>query len=49
MTWSPVEDSDLLNPGSGSDIVTLPNGHWAIAYNDTEKGRHSLAVFSVDG
>lgn len=43
-SWSPVEDSDLLNPGSGSDMVTLANGHWLIAYNDTEDGRHSLAV-----
>ena len=44
MTWSKVEDSQLPNPGSGSDVVTLENGHWVIAYNDTEKGRHSLAV-----
>jgi predicted neuraminidase len=44
LTWSPVEDSELLNPGSGSDVVTLANGHWLIAYNDTEDGRHSLAV-----
>ena len=44
LTWSPVRDSQLPNPGSGSDIVTLKNGYWAIAYNDTEEGRHSLAV-----
>ncbi|MEZ5043446.1 MAG: exo-alpha-sialidase [Saprospiraceae bacterium] len=44
LTWSPVQDSELPNPGSGSDIVTLANGHWVIAYNDTEKGRHSLAL-----
>jgi predicted neuraminidase len=44
MTWSPVQDSDLPNPGSGADIVTLRNGHWVLAYNDTEEGRHSLAV-----
>lgn len=44
LSWSPIEDSQLLNPGSGSDAVTLKNGHWVIAYNDTEKGRHSLAV-----
>ena len=44
MTWSPVKDSDLPNPGSGADIVTLRNGHWVLAYNDTEKGRESLAV-----
>lgn len=43
-SWSPIEDSQLPNPGSGSDAVTLKNGHWVIAYNDTEKGRHSLAV-----
>jgi predicted neuraminidase len=44
MTWSPVRDSQLPNPGSGADIVTLRNGHWVLAYNDTEEGRHSLAV-----
>lgn len=43
-TWSPIQDSQLLNPGSGSDAVTLANGHWLIAYNDTEGGRHSLAI-----
>ncbi len=43
-TWSPVRDSELPNPGSGADIVTLANGHWVLAYNDTEDGRHSLAV-----
>lgn len=47
-SWSPVRDSELPNPGSGSDVVTLPNGHWAIAYNDTEDGRHSLAVSISD-
>jgi len=26
------------------DLVTLRNGHWVLAYNDTENGRHSLAV-----
>ena len=44
LTWSIVQDSELPNPGSGSDVITLSNGHWVIAYNDTEKGRHSLAV-----
>jgi len=44
LTWSPVRDSGLPNPGSGADIVTMQNGHWALAYNDTEDGRHSLAV-----
>ncbi|MBN1818222.1 MAG: exo-alpha-sialidase [Sedimentisphaerales bacterium] len=43
-TWTGVRDSSLPNPGSGADIVTLRNGHWILAYNDTEDGRHSLAV-----
>jgi predicted neuraminidase len=44
LTWSPVRDSELPNPGSGADIVTMKDGHWALAYNDTEDGRHSLAI-----
>ena len=48
MTWSPVRDSVLPNEGSGSDIVTLQNGDWVIAYNDTEEGRYSLAVSLSD-
>ena len=44
LTWNTVRDSELPNSGSGADIVTLRNGHWILAYNDTEEGRHSLAV-----
>ncbi|UCG57810.1 MAG: exo-alpha-sialidase [Phycisphaerales bacterium] len=44
LIWGPVRDSELPNPGSGADLVTLRNGHWVLAYNDTESGRHSLAV-----
>jgi predicted neuraminidase len=43
-TWSPVTDSDLPNPGSGAEIISLSNGHWALISNDTERGRNSLAV-----
>lgn len=43
-TWSMVRDSELPNPGAGTDAVTLANGHWVLVYNDTERGRHSLAV-----
>lgn len=43
-TWSPVLDSDQPNPGSGAEIIKLRNGHWALIGNDTERGRHSLAV-----
>ena len=43
-TWSAVTDSDLPNPGSGAEVISLRNGHWVLISNDTERGRHSLAV-----
>jgi len=43
-TWSEVTDSGLPNPGSGAEITSLRNGHWVLISNDTERGRHSLAV-----
>lgn len=47
-TWSPVTDSKLPNPGAGAEIISLNNGHWALIYNDTERGRNSLAVSISD-
>ncbi|MHB9006239.1 MAG: sialidase family protein [Limisphaerales bacterium] len=47
-TWSAVTDSEIPNPGSGSDLIRLRNGHWALINNDTEQGRHSLAVWLSD-
>ena len=48
-TWSPVVDSEIPNPGSGAEVISLKNGHWALIYNDTEQGRNSLAVaISID-
>ena len=46
--WGEVTSSSLLNPGSGLDAVRLANGHWGIIYNDTAKGRNSLAVSISD-
>src|SRR5262245_2576471 len=43
-TWSNVKDSDLPNPGSGAEIIGLKNGHWLLISNNTERGRHQLAV-----
>jgi len=43
-TWSDVRDSDIPNPGTGAEVVVLRNGHWALIYNDLERGRYSLAV-----
>jgi predicted neuraminidase len=47
-TWSPVTETDLPNPGSGAEIISLKNGHWVLAYNDTERDRNSLAVAISD-
>lgn len=47
-TWGPVVDTDLPNPGSGAEIISLKNGHFVLIYNDTESGRHSLAVAISD-
>ncbi|MDA1275024.1 MAG: exo-alpha-sialidase [Verrucomicrobia bacterium] len=43
-TWSRVTDSELPNPGSGAEITSLSDGKWILISNDTERGRHSLAV-----
>jgi len=43
-TWSAVTDTDLPNPGSGAEVIALRNGHWVLIGNDTERGRHQLAV-----
>jgi predicted neuraminidase len=43
-TWSPVEDSEVPNPGTGAEVIVLANGHWVLIYNDLERGRYSLAV-----
>jgi len=48
LTWGPVGESDLPNPGSGLDGVRLANGHWILVYNDTTRGRDSLAVSLSD-
>ncbi len=48
MTWSPVVDDDIPNPGSGLEVIRLQSGRWAMVCNDTERGRHSLAVLLSD-
>ena len=53
VTWGPVGVTDFPNPGSGLDAVALASGpghtgHWLLVYNDTAKGRSSLAVSVSD-
>lgn len=44
LTWSEVTSSSLPNSGAGIDGVRLSNGEWILVYNDTTRGRSSLAV-----
>jgi predicted neuraminidase len=44
VTWSPVRDTDIPNPGSGADVIVLKDGTWALINNDLERGRHDLVL-----
>jgi predicted neuraminidase len=48
MSWSPVSDSPFPNPGAGIEAIRLANGHCALVYNDTPRGRHALAISLSD-
>ena len=44
-TWGLVFDHPQLpNPGSGLELMELRDGRFLAIYNDTEEGRHQLAV-----
>jgi predicted neuraminidase len=43
-TWSVARDTDLPNPSSSLALVSLSDGRWLMVLNDTEDGRHQLAV-----
>jgi predicted neuraminidase len=47
-TWGTVGTTELPNPGSGLDAVRLAGGNWLLVYNDTTRGRSSLAVSLSD-
>jgi len=48
LSWSTAVDTDLPNPGSSCQLRRLASGLWVLAYNDTERGRHSLALSLSD-
>ncbi len=44
LTWSTVTDTDIPNPGSGTELVGLRDGRWLFIGNDTEADRCRLVV-----
>ena len=49
-TWGEMSLTDLPNPNSGTDAVTLADGRHLLIYNHTEKGRSPLNIaLSTDG
>ena len=49
-TWGALSLTDLPNPNSGTDAVTLKDGSHLLIYNPVEKGRSPLALaHSKDG
>ena len=49
-TWSPMTLTDLPNPNSGIDALTLVDGRQLLVYNPVAKGRTPLAIAtSEDG
>ncbi len=48
LTWSTAVDTEIPNPGSSLEVVVLQDGRWLMVFNDTEKGRHQLAVALSD-
>jgi len=43
-TWSVGRDTDLPNPGASVAAIALKDGRWVMAFNDTERGRHQMAL-----
>jgi predicted neuraminidase len=43
-TWSFAEFTDIPNPAASVEVIALHDGSWVMVYNDTERGRHSLAA-----
>lgn len=44
MTWTLAHDTEMFNPGAGLEVIVLKSGRWVLINNDTEDGRHRLAL-----
>ncbi len=48
LSWTPTRDLDIFNSGTSVEVIVLQSGEWLMVNNDTERGRHSLAVTLSD-
>ena len=48
VSWTAARDTEIPNPGTSLEVVRLRSGNWAMAYNDLESGRYSLALALSD-
>jgi predicted neuraminidase len=48
VTWSEVTQSEILNPGSSVECISLTSGAWVMVCNDTFDGRHWLTAYLSD-
>ncbi len=44
-SWTLPEATEIPNPDSAVDCLVLDSGSWIMLCNDTEEGRHRLAVY----
>lgn len=47
-SWSPVERTEIVHPGSSVESLRLTDGRWLLVWNDQADGRHTLAVAMSD-
>ena len=47
-SWTYAVATDIPNPSSSLEVIVLENSDWVMVYNDTEDGRHRLAVALSD-
>ncbi len=47
-SWTPTRDTEILNSGTSVEVIALQSGEWLMVNNDTERGRHSLALSISD-
>ena len=48
LTWSNSKKTNIYNPGSSVEAISLHDGQWLMVNNDLEEGRYRLAVTISD-